>query len=364
MPTVVELAQGNEFSRSSEGGGSVDSATRTFRVVLSSPGEAWDIPSTIGIDIGDTYGSVSPIPCVGWEARAEGDSKLIRIVTVRYKATPGFSSSGQDPKSESPTQRPALWSMSTSLQDIAAWGGKLVTGNGAGASSAGWVPARNPAGDIIDGLSRLEPVVTINIDQYSTSDGSNFMGLVGYVNQDSFTFSGLTIYPHCCMLQGVSSTPVVEQFSQGLFRGFKITFSFGVRAHWTLTRYGVQAIGWDIAVPQCGMNIINKGFGSGDVEEGALCLAHSGGKVTEPRSLAPGTQDTKCRARVFIPSTEDPGTVQTSAAMAIPLNDDGSPRSRNANPPILINRVCMQPEAQFGTNFSAFGIRYFSLVGN
>lgn len=358
MASAVQLSQGNEFSRSSEGGATVDSATRTFKVLLDSPGEAWDIPSTVGVGIGDPYSGDNPIPCVSFEARADGESRLVRIVTVRYRATPGFASDGvSDPKTESPAQRPPLWSMSTSLQEISAWAG-LVVRNG---QVTGWTPATNPAGDLVDGVSRLEPVVTINIDQYSYGDGSDYMGYVGYVNSDTCSFSNLTIAPHCCMLQGISATPVVEQFRTGMFRGFKITFNFGVRSHWTLTRDGVAAIGWDVAVPQCGHNIINTGLNRGDVDQDALNLMHdetTGDIKTNPVALAAGTDGKKFRAAVKISNPNGKGACQRPATVPVPLNDDGTPRSRAAKPPVLINRICLQPQMAFGTNFSNFGIRF------
>lgn len=361
MAQAVQLSQGNEFARSSESGATVDSATRVFKVLLSSPSEAWDIPNTIGVNIGDEYSATNPIPCVSFEARADGESRLVRIVTVRYRATPGFASDGySDPKSESPAQRPALWSMSTSLQEIATFGGRYVSGGGLNATSGQWSPAVNPAGDLVDGVTRLEPVVTINIDQYSTSDGSSLMAFVGYVNSQSFTFSNLQIATHCCMLQGVGSTPVVEQFRTGMFRGFKISFQFGVRAHWTLTRYGVQPVGWDIAVPQAGINIINGGLNNGSVDQDALNLKHEYGEIVLPRELAVGSSGTKVRAAVAI-SSGDGKTVQRPATLPVPLNDDGTPRSRLATPPVLINRICTQPEREFGNNFSSFGIRYFNV---
>lgn len=363
MAQAVQLSQGNEFARSSESGATVDSATRVFKVLLSSPGEAWDIPSTIGVNIGDEYSTTNPIPCVSFEARADGESRLVRIVTARYRATPGFASDGvSDPKSESPAQRPALWSMSTSLQEIATFGGRVVTGSGINATSAGWTPATNPVGDLVDGVTRLEPVVTINIDQYSTSDGSGLMAFVGYVNSLPFTFSSLQIATHCCMLQGVGSTPVVEQFRTGMFRGFKISFQFGVRAHWTLTRFGVQPIGWDIAVPQAGVNIINSGLGVSGVDQDALSLEHEYGRIKEnpQRALAAGTSGRKMRASVAI-AAGDGYSLQRPATLPVPLNDNGTPRSRTADPPVLINRICTQPEREFGTNFSGFGIRYFSV---
>lgn len=357
MASAVQLSQGNEFSRSSESGRTVDSATRVFKVLLNEPGEAWDIPGTIGVDIGDAYSGANPIPCVSFEARADGESRLVRIVTVRYRATPGFASDGySDPKSESPQLRPALWSMSTSLQEVAAWSGRLYKNGG-----FAWTTATNPAGDIVDGVTRLEPVVTINVEQYSTPDGSGYMGYVGFVNDDVFNFSSLSIAKHCCMLQGISSTPVVEQFRTGLFRGFKVAFTFAVRSHWTLTRDGVQAIGWDTAVPQCGLNIINS-FG-GNVETDTLNLEHdSKGKVLPTSILASGTVGRKVRAAVLISNPgSGGGAYQRPAAMPVPLNDDGTPRSRIADPPVLINRISLQPSVAFGNNFSNFGIRYFSL---
>jgi hypothetical protein len=44
----------------------------------------------------------------------------------------------------------------------------------------------------------------------------------------------------------------------------------------------------------------------------------------------------------------------------VALNDDGTPRSPSASPQVLINRICIQPEMAFGTNFSNFGIRWFA----
>lgn len=366
MATAVELSQGNEFSRSAEGGNSVDSATRVFKLLLASPDESVDIPALIGVNIGDQYSATNPIPCVSFEARADGESRLVRIVTVRYRASPGWASDGvSDPRSQSPTARPALYSMTTSLQEIAAWGGRYVTGGGLNATSGAWGPAKTPAGDIVDGITRLEPVVTINIEQYARLDGSDLMAYVGFVNSAPFTFSDMTIGAHCCMLQGISATPVVEQFAQGLFRGFKISFSFGVRSHWTFTRHGVQPIGWDIAVPQAGHNIINSGFGQGDVDSFALNLEHDRAteQVKDPWQIAQGSTGRKMRAAVLI-SNPTGGFHQRPASMPVPLNDDGTPRSPQANPPVLINRICLQPEMAFGNNFSAFGIRYFALVGN
>ena len=363
MPKLVsELAQGQAFSRSSDGGGDAYQATRKWKVLLNSPGEGWDIAAAVGVNIGDPYSSANPIPCISLDVSADGESRMVRIVTAQYRSSESAAPGAPDPGSQQPTQRPALYSMTTSLTEIAAWGGAPVSGGVSGA----WIPAVNPVGDLVDGVTRLEPVVNINIDQYSYSDMSQLLAYCGYVNSDAFTFSNLTIGVHCCMLQSISSTSVVEQFGNTTFRGFKVTFGFAVRAHWTITREGFQAIGWDMAVPQTGFNIINYGLASpNEVDIQALTLQHDEtGKVQlnsagTPQTYAFGTQTYKTRAMVTVPASQG-GWTQRPAAQPVALNDDGTPRSQSQTPRVLINRICIQPEMAFGSNFSNFGIRWFT----
>lgn len=365
MPKLVtQLAQGNAYGQTAEENSGAFTASRSWKVILNSPGEVWDVNQAVGVNIGDPYQPTNRIPCVSIEARADGESRLVRIVTATYRATLGGSpgGGGEDPKTQEPTVRPALYSMSTSLTEIAAWGGRPVVGG----QSQGWIPAINPAGDLVDSVTRLEPVVNINIDQYSASDMSNIMGYSGYVNSQAFTFSGLTIGTHCCMLQGISSTPVVEQFGDTTFRGFKVTFQFAVRAHYTITRDGPQAIGWDVASPQTGFTIINDGLDRADVDQQALCLAvDDSNKVImladnrTPAALAKGTQGKRMRAMVSLAVNE--GFTQRPASQPVALNDDGTPRNvLTQTPKVYINRICLQPEMAFGNNFSAFGIRWYS----
>jgi len=368
MPKMVsELAQGKSFSRSADGGSLADQATRTWRILLNSPNESFVISQAIGVNIGDPLGSANPIPCVSLDVKADGDSRLVRIVTAHYRTSAGIGNT--DPGRQTPAQRPALYSMTTSLTEIAAWGGSPVIGG----SSAGWTPAVNPAGDLVDGITRLEPVVNINVDQYSYSDMSQLLAYCGYVNSDSFVFSNLSVGVHCCMLQSISSNPVVEQFGDTTFRGFKVTFGFAVRSHWTITRQGFQAIGWDMAVPQTGFNIRNTGIGRPDVDQKALALQHTeGGKVMKLAGgqlvIADGTAGSKVRAMVTVPAGEREtatsyGYTQRPAAQPVALNDDGTPRNADnfsTADKVLINRICIQPEMAFGRNFSNFGIRWFS----
>jgi hypothetical protein len=369
MPKIVsELAQGNAFGRSSDNGGAADHATRKFKVLLNHPNESWNVFAAIGINIGDIYSQSSPIPCVSVEAVHDGESRVVCIVTAEYRSSPGAGSDAPDPKSQEPTVRPAMYSMTTSLTEIAAWGGSVVSGG----SSGPWIPAVNPVGDLVDGVTRLEPVVNINIEQYSYVDKTDIMAYTGYVNSDEFSFSGLTIYPHCCMLQSINTTPVVENFSGATFRGFKVTLGFAVRAHWTITRNGFEPIGWDVAVPLTGFNIRNSGLGRSDVDQKALCLEHKDFKVEldaskNPKSLADGTVNAKVRGSVTVAATgsEAGGYLQRPCAQPIALNDDGTPRNVDAFPAdqkVLINRICLQPEMEFGQNFANFGISVFNII--
>ena len=365
MPRMVsELSQGTAFSRSADGGGLADTATRTWKIITTSPSESFDISTAIGVTIGDTLSSFNPIPCVSIDVKADGESRLVRIVTAQYRSSPGAAPNAPDPKTQPPAVRPAMYSMSTSLTEIAAWGGSVVTGS----SGSAWTPALNPVGDLIDGITRLEPVVTINIDQYSSSDMSQLLAYCGYVNSDAFTFSSLSVAQHCCMLQSISTNPVVEQFGDNTFRGFKITFGFAVRAHWTITRNGFRAIGWDIAVPQTGFSIKNTGLGRSDVDQLALVLAQKDAKVAKPATLANGTAGFKVRAQVPVPTGGSPtadtfGYAQRPSAQPVALNDDGTPRNLDnfaVAQKVLINQICIQPEMAFGNNFSYFGIRWYS----
>lgn len=362
---VVELAQANTFSLTAENGRGAYSATRAWKVILNSPDESYNVEEVTGLSIGSPYRPDLEIPCVSLEARADGDSRLVRVITATFRATPGIDPA-VDPKTVEPALRPALYSMSTSLQEITAWGGRPVED---GVSQA-WRPSVNPVGDLYDGVNKLEPVVNIQIDQYSTSDQSSQLGYTGYVNSDEFTFSGLTVGFHCCMLQSITSNPVVEQFAQNTFRGFKVQFNFAVRRHDTITRDGFGPIGWDIAVPQTGFNIINDGLGRSDVDEQALALQHDTGRVAKLAGgqliIADGTSGKKVRAMVTVPSGDKGGPstygfVQRPASQPVALNDDGTPRNtQTQNPKVIINRVCLQPEMAFGTNFANFGIRWIS----
>lgn len=358
---VVELNQGTTFTRSSEGGVLSDRAQRVFKVLLNSPQESWAIETAVGVKIGDPFNADNPIPCISLEARADGDSRVARIVTATYSSTPGAADGaggGNDPRRSAPDVRPAMYSLSTSLQQVPSTGGMMY-------DTGGWTGPtafRNSAGDLLEGITKLEPVVTITIDQYSFSDQAGLLGYCGYVNSDNFLFSGHTLAAHTVMLQGISVRPHVEQFGNSTFRGFMVSFQFAYRTNYCADVLGQnKIIGWDNTAIDSGYNIINQGVVAGDVEQEHLNLKHVNGVLPASRvdwDLERGTYGEKCRARIIVGNTEEGGAVQRPAAQPVLLNPDGSPRSRSLKPRVF--RLQTQPEMAFGNNFSNFGIRGFT----
>lgn len=350
-----ELAQGNTFTRSSEGGASVDSAQRQFKVLLNEPYEAWAPPDYLGIDIGDPYSETDPIPCVSWEARPEGDSRVVIIVTYRYRSTPGGvdgsggGGQGGDPRLKAPNVRPALYSMSSSLQEVPAVGGSMRVGGGYLVQPA----FKNSAGDLLEGLTRLEPVITLQITQYSFTDQSSLLQYTGSINSDQFVFSGHTVPVHCCMFQALNASPYVESG----FRGFQLDFQFSFR--WNFCP-GVQynandPLGWDQPIVDAGYNIINIGLGDSTVEQEHLVYAlDDEGFIVNPKEL----QGSGAKVRAQIPAAGAGSKErQHGAASPVLLNTSGSPRSRSLDP--IVWRMQTQPATAFGNNFSNFGINSF-----
>jgi hypothetical protein len=120
MPKLVrEIASGSENSRSLENSQTADVSVRTFRVILDSASEAYDVQEAVGVYIGDVHPVNSNLPCVSISEKAEGDSRVVRIVTVNYRTSPG-ADPGSDPNKQPPDIRPAQFAISSSLMEVPA----------------------------------------------------------------------------------------------------------------------------------------------------------------------------------------------------------------------------------------------------
>jgi hypothetical protein len=345
MPKLVsELAQGNQFSRSSDGGQLADTATRVFKIILDSPSESIDIMSAVGVQIGDPYSSANPIPCVSVEGRADGESRLVRIVTCQYR-TSGMVDGGDggtgmpDPMLVMPTIRPANFSTSTSLYEMPAvkWV-PYPQGNQ-------WLPVANSAGDIMDGVSRLAPVTTIRVTQFETFPGTARAEHCGKINSIAMGMGNfLSCGPHTVMFRGVEATPHVETFGNAVYSGFMNSYEFMYRPNFI---DGEGEIGWDVLVPLSGFNtkVFDPAAPRGDQDPFALPLQRNGeyGPIIEPFKLQKKAVNSggKVRAMVKVAGAGDE-VYQSPSAQPVPLNEDGTARSDTSDPKVILWRRQVQ----------------------
>jgi hypothetical protein len=346
MPRLAkEISEGVGFSRSSQEGVVADSQQRIFRVILDSPSETFDIQQTCGVSIGDELRAGAGMYCVGFDARYEGSSRLVLLCTFQFQTTAGSAGGGggSDPKSKPPDIRPSNYTTSTSLVEVPKNVWALRTG-----VNGGWAaeePAINPAGDMYDGVTALEPVVTINITQFEQSDPTRHLAHAGSVNSETIALGSLSMKPGTVMFRGISNEPVVEAWGGLVYRGWKATYEFAYRRNTTRVRIGsvtLEAdIGWDVAVPVTGFNCraFAPNTAAADEDIWGQPLQHKGGKVVPPLLLPTGVDaGERVRAMVKVFEYEDGGTSQTPSASPVPLKLNGRPlKTHDANGD-LVNR--------------------------
>ncbi|NBW21061.1 MAG: hypothetical protein EBR82_75170, partial [Caulobacteraceae bacterium] len=340
------------FSRSADGGQLADTATRVFKIILESPNEQIDIMSAVGVQIGDPYSASNTIPCVSVEGRADGESRLVRIVTCQYRTSAMVDGEGgtglPDPMLVMPDVRPANFSTSTSLYEAPAYYFKKV------GRDVAFKPACNALGDMIDGITQMLPITTIRVTQFNFFPGTIFSGECGKINMETMTLgSYLTCKPNTVLFRGVEAAPHVETFGTMTYRGFMNSYEFAYRPNRVdIPGYLADDFGWDVVLPHTGYNV--KSFtpsSTTDKEVFAQPLKHQGGKVVVPFALMDGIlAGTKVRAMVPVHDTEDGGVRQQPSAQPVALNDDGTPRASNSDPPVKLWRIQVQEQ----TNLTQF----------
>jgi hypothetical protein len=345
---VSEITSGQSNERTVDGGKQADVSVRTWRVILDSPSEPYDIQQAIDVYIGDPHPVNTGLPCVSIGERAEGDSRVVRIVTATYRTTPGSDPESGDPNLIEPTLRPANYSISCALMEVPVTqhlpgedGGTLLDG-----------PPRNPIGDMYEGLFKSIPIVTIRIEQFEAVEAAptGNIDFVGTINDAPITFVGYPIAKHGCMFRSLEIRPHVETWGTQTRRGFMVAYEFVVRT---------DESKWNVRIPQAGFNIKNARLGDADVDTGALSLELTdGGRIKDwpDPDYAVATQDRKMRANILIAHPEG-GASQRPSAQPVALNDDGTPRKVEDGREVIIKTFQVQPEATFGDNFFIFGCR-------
>jgi len=349
------------FSRSAEEGKLTDTRTRSFRVLLSSPGEIFNPQAFIGIYIGQPHPWSADAYCVGVRCEFEGESRMTALAHFDYKQATGK----EDNKNQEPSVRPANLSTDTTTVE-------MPTTRWWDYETNAREVAKNPAGDMYDGISHLVPSTAITLEQYEATDPTRHGEYAGYVNDRPITIGSLTCEKHSLMFRGVSMRPHVEAFGDDFWRGWLASYQF-------LYRYNEQEwhtadsdggnvstssgnAGWDSVVPLSGFNIINTKHAN--TEDGALNLEiEEGAKrikgwTAQTHQVAPGTGGKKMRAMVLVASPEPDGNssaYQRPSAQPVPLNPDGTPRKSTLAVPVLMFRYRTQPS----TDFARFNLRLY-----
>ena len=318
---------------------------RVFRVLTEQPADIYtiDLQAECGVTVGDPYPGIPAAVCDSLDFKADGDSRLCWMVTANYNTSDIALESGSqnsqepDPRSQSPEVRLANWHASTTTIEVPSWYWQPVDAAGnVGAA----VPARNPVNDMYDGITILQPVVNITVEQYATGDPLVFSSAVGKVNSNQGKIGSLNLFPRSVLLRNVSFKPHTEQVGKRTWRGWKCEFEFAYKPNYN--NYLGIMLGWDIAIPITGFNCRNNRLNANDVENGALALELLNGDDfgvikgwPGNAALCPGLVGAVVRANVLIaPNIPGVKASQRPCAQPIPLNLDGTPR-KNSLPPLL-----------------------------
>lgn len=369
---IKEISQGQSGSLSDQAGGV--QYTRVFKIVLDTPADIQtvDIIGAISsIDGGfDGIGTLHPTDpfasCDSVSATPEGDSRLVYTATVSYTPSDAISltqggnnDNTPDEREKSPDLRAANWSTSTTTIEVPSWIWIPQWGPMAGVPT----PTVNPAGDIVDGVTILQPIVNISVEQYCSGDQTVFSQAVGKVNSNQGQLGSLNLFPRSVLFRSVSFKPHAEMVGKKKWRGWLGSFEFSYKPNYN--NYLSQYLGWDIAIPLSGFNVINS-FAGQDVDKGACQLVlenDTTGAIKDwPNNpqLVPGLQNKKVRANVLIsiPTDVETRAAQRPSASPVPLNENGTPRDpdapMNRGGPVLVRRY----QIYDSFDMSTLGLRF------
>jgi hypothetical protein len=345
MPiSFSELAQGQAFSRSSEDDGLHDSFDRVFKVLLSSPSEVYDPQDYCKVYIGDPHPFNPNQTCHAFDAKFDGESRMVNIITFKYRSFSSQVASGggdKDPKQNKPDIRLANWTTDVTLIERPSNIWRKADGTPAEVSARVWSAPLNPVGDRYDDVTRLRPIVTIRVEQFESSDPLKMNNFAGFINDREIKLGTYTFPYHTVMFRGVTHKPHSETFGTYLFRGWLATYElmydpnrvYFVNADGSPPADGKwvpTAIGWDRLQILEGFNVLNNRKDDPDVDWKALALKHQDGKIlfsSGVASYADNVQNTVTRAMVTVPEYQNGGLLQRPSSSPVALNADGTPRN-------------------------------------
>lgn len=367
---IKEVVQGQSGSVTAQASGV--QYTRVFKMMLDAPVDintvnAFDAISQLdgGFNGIGTLHPLDPFSsCSAVSIAPDGDSRMVYTITLSYTPSDaialeqgGGNDNQPDPREQEPDLRPANWSTSTTTIEVPSW----VWVPRWGANNGVPTPVVNPAGDLVDGVTILQPIVNISVEQYCSGDQTVFSRAVGMVNENQGRIGSLNLFPRSTLFRSVSFKPHAEKIGRRVWRGWLGTFEFSYKPNFN--NYLNEYLGWDIAIPLSGFNIINS-FGA-NVDKGACHLElendTTGAIKNWPNpAIAPGTNGEKMRANVLITAPTDGGTraSQRPSASPVPLNENGTPRDpktpMNQGGPVLVRRY----QVYDAFDMSTLGLRF------
>lgn len=363
MARVAEINAGVQYQFSNEAGAVAANTTRVFRILKTSATEYVNVFSLCGISIGDRHPSETNLFCASVNAQYEGDSRMVVQATFNYRTTPiddGGGGGDGDAGQYTPDVRPPTYSISTSLYEAPLYSWGVMSGPDDGKTQA---PV-NPAGDLYEGISKLVPITNVTYKFFDVIDVSGYQIHAGKINSAAITFRALgECDRHTVMFRGAQSSPTTQQYGNAYWSGFDNTFEFSYRPN-AVKDYRINdtpftgTIGWDVLVPQTGLNVLaheptapdGSQFTGGNKNDFAqpLDLDDDGARMRRPVRLPLGVvAGRKMRACINFTAPGGSGQIQRPSSSPIPLNNDGTARSLVP----IVHRYRVQEELNFAATF-------------
>ena len=95
---ATELTQGQACTRSSEDNGLNDTSQRVYKVILNHPAEVFDPQAFCGVYVGYRHPFNLNQVCFSFDAKFDGDSRMVAIVTFNYKSFATAAAWGSTPR--------------------------------------------------------------------------------------------------------------------------------------------------------------------------------------------------------------------------------------------------------------------------
>ena len=347
---VKEITSGSGATLALEAAGGTGSSSslrfqRVWKIVYDNPSDI--VNDDVRPRIGTTVGQLHPLnpfcACDSIDVKPDGESRHVYIVTANYSSQALSLQQGgyedgdggnADPRSQPPEARKANWSTETSAIEAPSWMWRPIWPAQA-PNFGNWSMAVNPAGDIYDGVMTMQPIVTIKVEQTQSNDPNVFAMYAGQVNTTAFRIGALQCGERSVMLKGITATPHAEIVGKRRWRGWKANYEFVFKPGFN--SYLNQFLGWDVAIPVSGFNVINVAGAQArnDVEKGALALKLTDLGTIDPNLAAAVIEPTlvgkPSRANVLISAPGAKAALRPTA-QPVALNFDGTPRKLSLMP--------------------------------